>query len=167
MSEKGVDGRELQDALRRSHSLAKTGLDQARRAIAALHDEDLPGPAKLPDLADDFQADTGVPCRVVVVGEDRNLPSDCQLTLYRVTQEALTNIRKHASPDTVEVRLSYEPNGTRLVVEDHREGPHPRPAGGGGGYGLTGMRERAELLGGTLSAGVTDDGFRVELWAPS
>jgi signal transduction histidine kinase len=53
------------------------------------------------------------------------------------------------------------------VVEDHREGPHPRPAGGGGGYGLTGMRERAELLGGTLSAGVTDDGFRVELWAPS
>jgi signal transduction histidine kinase len=54
-----------------------------------------------------------------------------------------------------------------LVVEDHGEGRRGAPLAGGSGYGLTGMRERAELLGGTLVVGKTADGFRVELWTPS
>ncbi len=166
MARRGVSGPELQEALDRSHSLAKTGLEEARRAIGMLRDDALPGPHRLAALAGEFQADAGVPCEFVVQGQERDLASECGLTLYRVTQEALTNIRKHACPDIVEICLSYEPDGTRLVIEDHGGAEHPAPPGGGTGYGLTGMRERAELLGGSLNAHPTDDGFQVELWAP-
>jgi signal transduction histidine kinase len=100
-----------------------------------------------------------------------------------VAQEALTNSRKHARAERVELHLGYEPDGVRLVVEDHArpsdgdgdpgDALPARPAGavrtsraGGQGYGLTGMRERAELLGGRLRAGSTGDGYRVELWVP-
>lgn len=167
MAQRGVTGTDLHDALVRSHGLAKTGLEEARRAIAMLHDDTLPGPGRLANLVADFESDTGVVCEFVVRGEEHDLPSDCRLTLYRVTQEAFTNIRKHACPDRVEVCLTYEENGTRLVVEDHGAGVHPPLLNDGGGYGLSGMRERAELLGGSLKAGATDRGFRVELWAPS
>ena len=79
----------------------------------------------------------------------------------------MTNIRKHARADRVEIRLAYEPSGTRLTIEDFdwcRDRPAPAD---GTGYGLTGMRERAELLGGTLTAGPTGGGFLVELWVPA
>ncbi|HST67682.1 MAG TPA: ATP-binding protein, partial [Mycobacteriales bacterium] len=77
----------------------------------------------------------------------------------------LTNVAKHAGPERVEMHLGYGPEGVRLRVEDF--GPaRPAPAGAGG-YGLTGMRERAELLGGTLTAGSTGSGFRVELDVPA
>ena len=100
-------------------------------------------------------------------GDGRDLGTDGRLTLYRVTQEALTNVRKHARADRVEIRLAYEPAGTRLTIEDF-DTCHEHPASAGGtGYGLTGMRERAELLGGTLTAGLTDGGFLVELWVPA
>jgi signal transduction histidine kinase len=61
--------------------------------------------------------------------------------------------------------LTYEPAGTRLVVDDVAEGIGGASMGGSG-YGLAGMRERAELIGGTLEAGPTAQGFRVELWVP-
>jgi signal transduction histidine kinase len=89
------------------------------------------------------------------------------LTLYRVAQEALTNIRKHARPERVEVHLAYEAAGMRLTVEDFGTSSDRSPPVDGTGYGLTGMRERAELLGGRLSAGPTELGFRVELWVPA
>lgn len=167
MGERGVNGPPLEQVLTRSHSLAKTGLEETRRAIRMLRDDDLPGPARLADLVREFQDDTGVVTHLIVDGEERELSADCRLTLYRVAQEALTNIRKHAYPDRVEVRLSYEPDGTRLVVTDHSGTSRRRPPGEGTGYGLTGMRERAESVGGNLIAGPTDDGFRVELRAPS
>jgi len=87
------------------------------------------------------------------------------LALYRVAQEALTNITKHACPERVELRLAYEPRAVRLTVEDFAAADRTVPAGvpGGDGYGLAGMRERAELLGGTLTAEATGRGFRVEL----
>ncbi len=81
-----------------------------------------------------------------------------------MAQEALTNITKHARPDRVEMRLAYEPSATRLTVEDAGAAPSSAP---GGGYGLTGMRERAELLGGTFTAGPVSSGFRVELELPT
>ncbi len=109
MAQRGVTGPELQHALDRSHSLAKTGLDEARRAIGMLRDDALPGPQRLAALASEFEADTGVPCQFSVHGGERELASDCRLTLYRVTQEALTNIRRHAYPQGVEVNLNYEP----------------------------------------------------------
>jgi signal transduction histidine kinase len=167
MARRGGSEPALQEALDRSHSLAKTGLEEARRAIGMLRDDALPGPQRLAALAGEFETDTGVPCLFVTDSQERDLPSECRLTLYRVTQEALTNIRKHARPDVVEICLSYEPDGIRLVIEDHRRATAgPTPPGGGTGYGLTGMRERAELLGGSLHAHPTEGGFRVELWAP-
>jgi signal transduction histidine kinase len=158
---------QVSNAIDRAHRLAKTGLAEARRAIGLLHDDALPGPERLADLAAGFEDDTGVPCKVAVTGDRRDLGTDGRLTLYRVTQEALTNIRKHARADRVEIYLAYEPSGTRLTIEDFGTcHEHPAPAGGTG-YGLTGMRERAELLGGALTAGPTDGGFLVELWVPA
>jgi signal transduction histidine kinase len=160
-------GSDVADAIGRAHRLAKNGLEEARRAIGMLRDDALPGPERLADLAREFEADTGVACRVAVDGEARELGSDARLTLYRVAQEALTNIRKHACPERVEISLTYAPGRAGLTVEDFERPDRHGPPGGGTGYGLTGMRERAELLGGTLAAGPTATGFRVEVWVPA
>lgn len=159
------DDRELIDALERAHHLARSGIEEARRAIGMLRDEELPGPERLPALVADFERDTGIPATITVAGHGETLDSDARLTLFRTAQEALTNVRKHAQAARVELRLAYEPSGARLSVEDF--GASAAAAANGGGYGLTGMRERAELLGGTLTAAPTDAGFRVELWVPA
>ena len=163
----GADS-QVGEAIDRAHRLARTGLEEARCAIGMLRDDALPGPERLADLAAEFEAGTGVPCEVAVTGgSERDLGTDGRLTVYRVAQEALTNIRKHAHADRVEIRLAYEPSGIRLTIEDFDSGrDRPAPADGTG-YGLTGMRERAELLGGTLTAGPTGGGFQVELWVPA
>jgi signal transduction histidine kinase len=166
-----ADGR-LAATIDRAHQLAKGGLDEARRAIGMLRDDELPGPDKLVALARSFQADTGVPCHYAETGDPLDLRPAVKLALYRVTQEALTNIRKHAQPERVEVRLEYPGEAVSLTVEDFAGSPgQPAPAvaieTSGGGYGLTGMRERAELLGGTLTAGPTGCGFRVVLRVPA
>jgi signal transduction histidine kinase len=156
------------DVIDRAHRLARTGLEEARRAIGMLHHDALPGPERLADLAAEFQGDTGVACKVTVTGDgERDLGTDGRLTFYRVTQEALTNVRKHARADRVEICLAYEPSGTRLIIEDFDMCRERQAPSDGTGYGLTGMRERAELLGGTLTAGPTGGGFRVELWVPA
>lgn len=160
-------GPELTQAVERSHHLAKAGLEEARRAIGLLRDDELPGPERLPTLVGSFERDTGWGCTLDVSGAERPLSSEARLTMYRVAQEALTNVRKHSRPDRVELHLSYEPKGTRLVVEDFGGDYDGRPGPGKEGYGLTGMRERAELLGGQLAAAPTATGFRVELWVPS
>ncbi|MFG1651532.1 sensor histidine kinase [Micromonospora sp. NPDC049275] len=150
----------------RAHHLARSGLQEARRAIGMLRDDDLPGPDRLAALAEQFTRDQAVPCDFVVSGEPRPLESEARLALYRVAQEAMTNVTRHASPARVSLRLSYESTVTRLVVEDFAARP-PVVPDETDGYGLTGMRERAELLGGTLRAGATDKGFRVELAVPA
>ena len=133
-----------------------------------LHGDALPGPERLAGLAAEFEADTGVPCTVATTGGGgRDLGADGRLTLYRVTQEALTNIRKHARAGRVEIHLAYEPSGTRLTIEDFGSSGEPPAPAAGNGYGLSGMKERAELLGGTLTAAPTKGGFRVELWVPA
>jgi signal transduction histidine kinase len=157
---------QVADAVERAHQLARAGLGEARRAIGMLRDDELPGPERLPSLVCDFERDAGVPASLEVVGRQRELGSQARLTLYRTAQEALSNVRKHARPQRVELRLAYEPAGTRLTVEDFG-GNRPAPLSDSGGYGLTGMRERAELLGGQLRAGPTGSGFRVELWVPA
>jgi signal transduction histidine kinase len=155
------------DAIDRAHRLARTGLEEARRAIGMLRDDALPGPERLADLAAEFEGDSGVACTFAVTGDSaRDLGTDGRLTFYRVAQESLTNIRKHAHAGLVEIRLAYEPSGTRLTIEDFDTCGEP-PLPDGTGYGLTGMRERAELLGGTLTAEHTGGGFLVELWAPA
>jgi len=150
------------DAISRAHHLAADGLAEARDAIAALRGDELPGPERLQHLAERYPGD----CEVTVTGAPRELESEARLAVYRTAQEALTNVLRHSAADRVEIRLSYEADGTRLVVQDYGPGAPVVVGSPGGGYGLTGMRERAELLGGRLSAGPTDDGYRVELWLP-
>jgi signal transduction histidine kinase len=151
----------------RAHRLAKSGLEEARRAISMLREDEPPGPDRLTALVTEFEHDSGISCRFVVSGNEHDLEPGVRLAIYRVAQEALTNVRKHAHPERVEVHLSYEPHGTRLTVEDFGAAiESPLPVNGGG-YGLTGMRERAELLGGTLTAVATDTGFRVVVEVPA
>ena len=158
----------LPGVIERAHHMGKSGLAEARRAIGMLRDDELPGPERLAGLAAQFQEVSGVPCQFTVSGQAYELPSEAGLAVYRVAQEALTNITKHACPERVEVHLGYDPCGTRLTVENFAMNPEtPRVASDGPGYGLTGMRERAELLGGELTTEMTRGGFRVELRVPA
>lgn len=157
-------------ALDQAHGLAASGLDEARRAISAARGDALPGPERVQSLAETLAEQSGLAVSVDVRGEPRELGAEARLAVYRTAQEALTNVRRHATPERVEVRLDYAPDSVALEVCDHgavavaasRLSTHP-----GSGYGLTGMRERAELLGGTLVAEPTEDGFRVKLVLPA
>jgi signal transduction histidine kinase len=161
--DRGTDP-EVVAAIERAHHLAADGLDEARAAIGALRGEAMPGPERLRALAEGF----GERATLTVTGEPRPLASEARLAIYRTAQEALTNVARHSAAERVDLRLAYEPGGTRLEIED--SGPGVPVAAGSGprsGYGITGMRERAELLGGRLEAGPTERGFRVELWLPA
>jgi signal transduction histidine kinase len=167
--DRGVD-EEVTRAIDQAHRLAAGGLQEARRAIATARGDELPGPDRIGVLADAFGEQSGLPVAVEVSGEPRELAPDARLAVYRTAQEALTNVRRHAAAERVAVKLEYLPESTVLVVEDHAIAGAPPPAGlglTGSGYGLTGMRERAELLGGELLATPTSDGFRVELRLPA
>lgn len=162
-------------ALDRAHHLAAGGLEEARRAIAVARGEELPGPERLERLTEAFAEQSSLPVSFDVSGEPRTLPREAGLAVYRTAQEALTNIRRHAVAERVEVRLDYRLGETVLLVEDQGAPDGvavPVGAGGAptasesGGYGLTGMRERAALLGGELLAAPTGTGFRVELRLP-
>jgi signal transduction histidine kinase len=162
----------LAQAIDRAQHLGRTGLEEARRAIGLLRDDDLPGPDRLAALVARFEDDRGITCTFAVSGRERELVPEARLAVYRVAQEALTNITKHAYADRVEVQLVYGTGGTRLSIEDFAttNGPASRaPSANAGpaGYGLTGMRERAELLGGSLVTARTPTGFRVELEVPA
>jgi signal transduction histidine kinase len=161
-------------AIGRAHRHAAAGLDEARAAIKALRGDSVPGPDRLADLIEEMRAH-GIECTLEIGGEPRRLPSEAALAVFRTAQEALTNVRKHAEEaERVEVRLDYDPDSVQLIVTDSAgDGAEPRVpqpaalAAAGAGYGVSGMRERAELIGGRLLAGPTEDGFRVELWVPA
>ncbi len=161
---------EVTQAIDQAHQLAASGLQEARRAIATARGDELPGPDRIGVLADAFGQQSGLPVAVEVRGQPRELAPDARLAVYRTAQEALTNVRRHAAAERVEIELAYLPQSTVLVVADHAGAGTPPPAPldlTGAGYGLTGMRERAALLGGELRAEPTDDGFRVELRLPT
>jgi signal transduction histidine kinase len=111
----------------------------------------------LPDLVQRLRA-SGQPVSLRVDGEPRPLDRAAHLAAYRLVQEALTNVVKHAGPDVeTDVRLTWSSESLRLRVSD--SGP-ARAAGDRpvGGHGLTGMRERLQLVGGRLTAGPADAG---------
>jgi signal transduction histidine kinase len=171
------DDPRLPDVVNRAHELAKDGLAEARHAIGMLRGEQLPGPDGLGTLTGQFERHSGIPCTFAAAGPTRTVPPDARLAVYRVTQEALTNVVKHAHAERVEVRMTYAPDEVRLSVEDFGDGTAAAACDApaslvsasafASGYGLTGMRERAELLGGTLTAAATGGGFRVELRVPA
>lgn len=151
-------------ALERVSHLSREGLLEARRAVGSLRDDSLPGPDLLPSLVTAFERDTGIPTVLRIEGDARALSPEARLALYRTAQEALTNILKHAEATAATVTLRYTAREVDLRVENQGA---PRPTTlPGGGHGLTGMRERAELLGGRLEAGPTADGFSVRLCIP-
>jgi signal transduction histidine kinase len=156
---------EAMAAVERAHQLAREGLVETRRAVSTLRGDAVPGPDQLEQLVDGFQRDSGIPADLRLEGTSRPLDADVQLAIYRTAQEALTNIHKHAKPQHVEVVLRYEPSDMALLVQDH--GIQAAATASNGGYGLIGLRERAELLGGTLDARPTPDGFVVTLRLPA
>ncbi|HEX6509039.1 MAG TPA: sensor histidine kinase [Chloroflexota bacterium] len=151
-------------AVDRAGRLAREGLGEARQAVGSLRGEALPGPDLLPQLAREFERDTGVSCSLEVEGQPTDPGPEARLALYRIAQEALTNVRKHANASSVAIAMRYGADGIELGVDnDGLPLDSPLP---GGGYGVSGMRERAELLGGRLEAGPTANGFGVWLWIP-
>jgi signal transduction histidine kinase len=160
---------QARQSVARAGQLAREGLTETRRAIGALRGDTLPLPELLDALAGGYRTDLGAPARVQVTGQPRVLTADTSLALYRTAQEAMTNIRKHAPGAPVTVSLDYRPDTATLAVCN---GAAPagiqRPlAGTGGGYGLTGLRERAELAGGRFTAGPVDGGWRVDVRIPT
>lgn len=105
-------------------------------------------------LTEDLSQQTGVHAELDVVGMARRIEPDVELSLFRIAQEALSNVRRHARATHVAVRLSFSDTRVRLRVRDDGVGflPNERPAdlSSARGLGLRGMRERAELIGGTL-----------------
>ncbi|GAA2344727.1 sensor histidine kinase [Dactylosporangium salmoneum] len=132
------------------------------RAQAPAGTEPAPGLADLPRLADQT-AVAGVRVDLTIEGEPEPLPIGLELSAYRIVQEALTNVVKHAGTDHARVTVEHRPDAVVVeVTDDGRGGP-----AGPDGHGLIGMRERAALYGGTLHAGpVPGRGFRVTARLP-
>ncbi|MEV6108957.1 histidine kinase [Streptomyces sp. NPDC051940] len=128
-----------------------------------------PGVADLPALVAEASA-AGRPTELEITGGERSLPLPVSLALYRVVQEALTNVRKHAGEARTVVRLGYLPDGVAVEIADDGSSAGSVGAfggGGAGGYGLLGMRERMAVHGGTLEAGRREGGgFRVAASVP-
>ncbi|MGW4292652.1 sensor histidine kinase [Micromonospora chersina] len=140
-------------------------LTVVRRDEAADERAPAPGLAQLPQLRERL-AGAGLPVTVEVDGSPRPLPVAVDLAAYRVVQEALTNVLRHAGPATATVRIRYAPTEVAVEVTDTGRGA-AAPAGGAGGYGLAGMRERVTALGGSFAAGpASGGGFRVSATLP-
>ncbi len=161
----------IREAIDRAGELVKDGLADARQAVGALRGERLPGAGELEALIDTFSADMDLEVTLRVEGSARTLPADAGLALYRGAQEALTNVARYAPGASTTVVLSYASAHTTLSVEDRVPATAPPAAVGladvGGGRGLAGMRERLERAGGSMHAGPTDAGWRVELQVPA
>lgn len=124
-----------------------------------------PGAAELSELVRQI-ARTGLPVSLGIEGLPRELPAGVDVTVYRVVQEALTNVMKHGvAVSRVEVVLRYLDDAVEVRVADDGHGPAPAEAGG---HGLVGMRERVDLQSGTLSAGPREGGgFEVRAVIPA
>ncbi|MGX7676613.1 sensor histidine kinase [Plantactinospora sp. DSM 117369] len=162
--------RELLDGARQVNVDA---IDELRRAVRLLRE---PGAATGPELRSppdetqlgtllDRAAEGGLTTRFDRQGEPRPLPPTVGLTLYRIAQESVTNVLRHADARSITLTLRYAPDGVGLDVRDDGTGGGSGPAAAG--HGLTGMRERATGLGGTLHAGpLPGGGYTVSAWLP-
>ncbi|MEU8355068.1 histidine kinase [Nonomuraea sp. NPDC048882] len=234
---------EALDRVTHARDLAKSGLEEAGRAVSALREDPPELPVALRSLAENFESITHRPCTLRISGPQRRLPPETELAMLRTAQEALTNVRRHAPGSPAEVELDFGPawcdlrviNPSSWTEPPERGSPRTEPPETGayqtgssqsgspetgspetgspemgspemgspemgssptgspamgssptgasrtgspetgspgtgstrGGYGLVGMRERAELLGGTLSAGERDGVFLVHLRVPA
>ncbi|MDO8212641.1 sensor histidine kinase [Conexibacter sp. CPCC 206217] len=168
----GGAGRQTSDpvaraALERIHRLTTEALGQTRRALGILRAN---GPAALtpaPRLAhvDELLAparDAGLAVDLQLSGRARPLSDELEACAYRVVQESLTNVVRHAGAREVVVRVEYGDQELRLAVDDDGVGGPPRRHGGG----IDGMRERVALVGGGLDAGPAGRGWSVRATLP-
>ncbi|MBO0820280.1 MAG: two-component sensor histidine kinase [Nocardiopsaceae bacterium] len=177
-------------ALSAIETASRSALDELRGLLRQIRDPDEAAEAATPTLADlpaliDRLRAAGLPVTCRSTGRARSYGGAVEFSAYRIAQEALTNVTKHASGARTRVEIAHGPDSLTLTVTNDRgrsadrnrpagnppAGDRPagdRSAGDRGGLGLPGMRERAELLGGTLSAAPgPDGGFRVTAWLPA
>ena len=127
----------------------------------------MPGLARLDEMVERVRAG-GVPVELRVTGAPRPLAPGVELCAYRVVQEALTNVLKHARGASATVELAYRRRHVEVAVTDDGEGVILDRVRPGGGHGLIGMRERAKLYGGAISIGpLSEGGFAVRLTLPT
>ncbi|MEU6271845.1 histidine kinase [Streptomyces populi] len=158
--ERGADRETVLERVVAARGMARDGLAETRQALSALRGEMSP----LEDFLGELVA-TADRAGVTVTGERQPLPAEASQAVRRVAQEALTNVRKHAPGAEIHIRLDYGEHEVTLDVRDSGGKPGEL-SGSGAGYGLLGMRERAELLGGSLDAGPGEEGFVVTLRVP-
>jgi signal transduction histidine kinase len=173
--EHGADRDEVLARVERAHELAREGLLETRRAVGALRGDPVSTPAGIEALVDEYRQSANAPVELTIDGDPARLAGPTGQTVLRAVQEALTNVRKHAPGADVSVAVhAGHAAGEEVVVLIDDRAPAAHAASGpeglaasGSGFGLQGMRERAQLLGGTLSAGAAGDGWRVELRLPT
>lgn len=147
------------EALRAIRLTSKDGLRDLRAILNVLRQADegdpvepAPGLAQLDTLVN-RASQAGLPTTVLRDGNPRSLPHGVDLAAYRIIQESLTNVIKHAGPATATIRLVYDEAALRIEIADTGRGIAPGTESPGAGHGLIGMRERAASVGGTLQAG--------------
>ncbi|KDN82823.1 sensor histidine kinase [Kitasatospora cheerisanensis] len=163
MLDAGAERAEIRERVVAARRMAQDGLAETRQALSALRGEFAP----VAEFVAGLVAQAGA--ELTVDGVPRPLPAEAGLAVRRTAQEALTNARKHAPGGRVAVRLGYLDDAVELTVRNSGapRGADPMLGGSGSGYGLLGMRERAELLGGELLAGPEEGGWRVLLRVPT
>ena len=154
-------GREAMAEMHRTLALLRTTDDQAAERAPQ------PGLANLDRLLEQSRA-AGLDVRLAVEGEPRELSQSLDLSAFRIVQEALTNVRKHAGKARASVTVGYRPRALELrVVDSGADGIAADAADAAGGHGLVGMRERAAMFGGTVTARPRDGrGFEVNAVLP-
>ncbi|WP_051832745.1 sensor histidine kinase [Streptomyces katrae] len=163
---------QAREALQVIEGTSRETLAALRRTLVALRRSDpvpaapAPGLDGIERLAAATASDTGVRVDVVWTGERRPLPADIELAAFRIVQEALTNVVRHAHADGCRVGITYGREELAVEITDDGRGvPEAGPAGAG--FGITGMRERAALLNGRFRAGPrAAGGFRVAAALP-
>jgi len=155
-------------ALEKAQSLAKDGLSEVRRSVAALRAspmEDRPLTSAIEGLLEECRA-AGIQGQLDISGEVRELPAQAEHALYRAVQEGLTNVCKHARASCVKVQLDYAAaGGIVLVIEDNGVGVDLEK--GEEGFGLFGLRERVHLLDGRVTLHSAEpEGSSLEVFIP-
>jgi ligand-binding sensor domain-containing protein/signal transduction histidine kinase len=141
--------------LAQAQEMVRTGLEDARLAIWELRSQSASGgdfAGKLSRMAERLTASTSIQAKVRVHGSYHPLPPATEDQLLRIAQEAVTNAVRHAQPANIDVQLRFSESLVELIVEDDGSGfDGPAPSLKEGHYGLTGMSERAQQLGGTVN----------------
>jgi signal transduction histidine kinase len=170
----GPDSAAEGEDLQQVEDVARQALTEMRRLLGVLRaDSDpaalapQPGVAQLDRLILDTRA-AGVNVALRIDGRPAALPPGLDLAAYRLVQESLTNVAKHAAGATALVRLTYQPDAVEIIVTDSGPiGPSPVPPAENGGHGLVGLRERVQLYDGHFSYGQQPSGgFRVRATLP-